>query len=179
MIIIVEGFDRSGKTTLCDLICEKTKIKKFKSSFEIFSKIDLEEAIKHDWRFVLDILSQVEFDIVFDRSFISQYVYSKILRIDNVIHQFKSIGNYDNMFKLYCDKLENIKHLIVYCERQNYIGVIDDKIDVSLNRIAKMEYNVFIAKFCAKLNVIRCNFENGIDNNMNVLETTLKTMVNI
>ena len=164
MIYIFEGFDRSGKTTLSEMLAESKNIKRFKSSFEIFSKVDLEEATKHDWRFLLDVLSQVSIDLIFDRSFFSQYAYSMILRKDNVLRHFSSINEYEDLMKTYCEKLSKMPHVIVYCVRSDYSGIVDDKVDIALHTQINQNFEK-IFTFCNKLNIIKCNFEDGIQHN--------------
>ena len=164
MIYIFEGFDRSGKTTLSEMLAQAKNLKRFKSNFEIFSKVDLEEAVKHDWRFLLDVLSQVSIDLIFDRSFFSQYVYSMVLRRDNVLRHFSSMNEYEDLMKTYCEKLAKMPHLIVHCVRSDYSGVVDDKVDVALH--TQINYNFEkIFSFCDKLHIVICTFEEGIQHN--------------
>ena len=106
MILIFEGGEKTGKSTLAEFLKNKlfreytfgeidNYYKYYRSTHQKDKTIDLEESIKSDWRFFLDIYQQVNFNIIFDRSFISQYVYSMIFRKNNVLKHFSDIKKYD------------------------------------------------------------------------------------
>lgn len=80
MIIIVEGIDRVGKTTLCNLINDVFDIKthKYKGIVEYKNMNNLEETDKTLGLFQLAI--ETDIDIVFDRAYMSDYVYGIIDR---------------------------------------------------------------------------------------------------
>lgn len=169
MITIFAGFDHSGKTTLA------TKLKNSKYNFEYYRSthqqnktINLEEAIKHDWRFLLDILQQININIIFDRSFICQYVYSLKFRKDSILNQFKNINKYFELFEEYCKILSNINHRIIFCYRNFYDTFeTDNYVDLNLHKEMTASYKDFLKKYSKYLNIINCEFEDGIQFNFN------------
>lgn len=171
MILFFEGFEKSGKTTLAQKmhLDRYSKLYKdfnyFRSSKQINSDVNLEEAIKYDWRFMLDFLSQVEVNAIFDRSFISQYVYSMILRRENILRHFGDVNPYEKLFLEYCNKLQTIDHLVVYCQRHNYKDEKDEHVDISMVNQIKIMYECFLNHTGKSLNILRCDFEDGIEKN--------------
>jgi len=167
-VIIIAGFDETGKTTLVNNIIQNIGGQIFKSTKEINSGIDLEAAIKHDWRFMLDFLGQIynQDNIIFDRSFICQYVYSKVLRLNNINEHYGSLATYDKIFLSYCDMLAEIPHLIIHCHRQNFTNYFDPHVSVNYSTAIQNEYTRFFNTIGNNLNIIECPFENGIDKNV-------------
>ena len=181
MIIIFEGVDKAGKTTLAKKISKEYNIKYFKSSHEIFSGIDLEESIKYDWLFMLDFLKQTDFNVIFDRSFISQFVYSLHYRYKNIEKHYNKLSDYFNVFAKYINILCSIPHIVIYCNRENYVVVKDEKILLNSRVInsLKNEYNSFFEiftfnEFEYKLDLVKCKFEDGVNFNLNKIKKTLK-----
>jgi hypothetical protein len=172
MIIIFEGFEKSGKTTLSKLLSNEKKYSYFRATNQINSNINLEQSIKHDWRFFLDFAKQCEQNVVIDRSFISQWVYSMILRKENILKEFSNYGEYFDIFANYCHDLNKLDSLVVFCKRENYNEEQDEHINVNKSKIFNETYNEFFKMFRIK-NIIECNFEDGIQENLNkILEKT-------
>jgi len=167
MIILVEGVDKSGKSTLIDLFLQQNHAyKKYRSNHQKDKKIDLEVAIKHDWRFFLDICSQTDQNIIFDRSFISQYVYSMIFRKKNILNHFSSIEEYQKIFKEYCIQLSELQYKVFYCFRNDYTNVIDDYLDISYHKKLKEQFTNFFNLFKNELVITTLNFEDGLQINL-------------
>lgn len=76
MIVIVEGIDRVGKTTLCNKIHELNNIPVFKHSNESFdySKMDNDNETDKMLQLV-ELISITKSDIIFDRFHLSEFVY--------------------------------------------------------------------------------------------------------
>lgn len=165
MILLFEGWDKAGKTTLSKKIQNELNFQYFKSTKEINSNVDLEEAIKYDWRFMLDFLSQITCDVCFDRSFISQYVYSYLLREENIQKKYTSFNVYENIFKNYVKQFNNIQSKIIYCVREDYANIVDDQVDITLADNANELYRQFFFNF--NIQPIICHYEAGIDFNFN------------
>jgi len=172
MIIIFEGFDKSGKTTLANLLKQKYNFLYFKPTRQINSGLNLEQSIKYDWRFLFDFLNQNNVNVIIDRSFISQYVYSFILRRENILAEYSLYSEYDSLFIEYCEMLNNLEHLVVYCKRSDYTNATDDKVDININQDIKTMYDYFFDTYAIN-NLITCNFENGIDANFLKIEEKL------
>lgn len=74
MIIIVEGIDRVGKTTLCNMIEEQTGIKVFKNESFYGKRLGAETEIEL-MNELVNFIDCVNCDIVLDRFHLSEYVY--------------------------------------------------------------------------------------------------------
>ena len=172
MILIFEGFDKSGKTTLAKKISEKYNFSYFKPTKQINSSINLEESIKHDWRILLDLFSQININIIIDRSFISQWVYSIILRKDLIKKQYGNLEEYNKIFENYCNELNKINSLIIFCKRKNYDNENDEHVNVKDNKLFNFVYDDFFKMFKIK-NILKCDFENGIEDNFLKIERKL------
>ena len=90
MIIVVEGLDGVGKTTVVDYFSEKYDITKYRClSFENY-KVPKHCVNKGYEEIVIsDMMSKIKIDgsIVFDRSLISSYVYNCVFKHDRTIRQ--------------------------------------------------------------------------------------------
>ena len=139
MLIIFEGNECSGKTTLIDKLLEWRpwfiKCKRTASTWYTNHELpetdpnhdpypsnwDMNEAFFNDWRFFLEAIS---FDpegfnkasFVFDRSFITDWVFKR------AIYPEAFTDNYQKMYAAYEAKLNKLPHVIFYCKRQ----VLDD-----------------------------------------------------
>jgi tRNA uridine 5-carbamoylmethylation protein Kti12 len=174
MLICLTGFDKSGKTTQANkLIKEFPNLQYYRSTHQKDKKTNLEEAIKHDWRFFLDIAQQVDFNLLFDRCFIDQFVYSQIYRLDNIFNHFNSINEYQNLFENYCKILANIEHLIIYFYKENQNIIEDDFIDVTKVYTVLKKFDEFFNLFEKYLNVIFLKFEDGIEYNFKKIKEQL------
>jgi len=161
--ILMEGMDNSGKTTLSEVVqnCGYTL---FKSSNEISSGVDLEEAIQHDWRFLLDFIYQTCDYIVFDRSFITQWAYSMKLRQDNILRHYHTFDIYNAIFQRYCDQMMH-DTLIIYCKRGDYRGTDDAKVDMNIGNAVQRRFDYFFRTIGQDLSILTCDFEDGIEGN--------------
>ena len=168
MIYIFEGIDKSGKTTLAELLSSYLNIPIFRSSDQKSKQIDLEKAIQYDWNFYLDIASQSHQNIIFDRSYISQYVYSLAYRKSNV-DQLYSMDEYTNIFLKYNKRLQKIDYKLFYCLRKDYNNIYDDFIDLSkANELKELYYTFFNLK--DTVNKIDLLFENNVKNNFEIIK---------
>lgn len=161
--VILEGMDNSGKTTICDLV-NRCGYRPFKSSNEISSGVDLEEAIRHDWRFLIDFIRQMNTPVVFDRSFITQWAYSMHLRQDNILKHYGSFDNYNEVFRKYCAQM-HIGTLVIFCKRQDYTGTTDDKVDMQIAIDVQERFIQFFNSIGLDLDILECEFEDGIEAN--------------
>lgn len=119
MIILFEGFEKTGKTEISQEIAKKLGAYYFKSKHEPKVPwefdLDYEEAFKHDWRFFLDFISQNrDIKIVIDRGFPSEWVYAYAYRPDKVYSEFTQIAiTYSRLF----NELDGV---MVYLYRADY-----------------------------------------------------------
>ena len=110
-IIFVEGVDQAGKTTKVRQIinADPNQFVYFRSNYQKDSRfagelVNLEESMKHDWRILFDFINQTSDPnkiLIVDRGFLSSYVYSLILRhedlepyLDAYLEMFKSISEF-------------------------------------------------------------------------------------
>lgn len=173
-IVIFEGPDQCGKTTLAEMFMEhRPGYQYFRSTKQMGSNVDLEAAIKYDWRFMLDFLSQVGIGsgVIFDRAFVSQFVYSITYRLDNVAKHYAP-KEYTDLFEDYVNKLSELNHYVVFCYRKSYEGLIDKhNAEVNEEKMKRVSHNFanFFGTTGVKLNVIWVPFENGIEKNLKIL----------
>lgn len=118
MILIFEGADNSGKTTIAKELSRIIGFQYFKhsnqkSNFETISRY--KQIIEAN--FFIDFLSQINLDLIIDRHIISEYAYSKayrrpvffdeILKIDKQLAKLgaKVIYCHKNVLKNYRDEI--------------------------------------------------------------------------
>lgn len=82
-IIILEGHDRAGKTTICNALKRATGYQLFKNNSQLnrFASKAFHDTIFIEAEYVTQMLRQCEFaggGIIFDRSIPSEYVYSAV-----------------------------------------------------------------------------------------------------
>ena len=81
MIIIVEGVDRVGKTTLCNALSNTLNIPIYKHSQRFMNYSDMDNINETDKMLhLLDLCSLVNADVIFDRFHFSDYAYGIIER---------------------------------------------------------------------------------------------------
>ena len=100
MIIIVEGISRVGKTTLCNKLSKKLNIPihKYKGIVP-YDKMNNDEETDKTLG-LIQLIKETNADIIFDRSYISDYVYGILQRDYDIANAFKN-------FKLVNDALYN------------------------------------------------------------------------
>lgn len=81
MIIIVEGIDRVGKTTLCNKLSEELNIPIYKHSQNFIDYSSMDNTRETEKMIcMLDICKAADMNIIFDRFHFSDYVYGIIER---------------------------------------------------------------------------------------------------
>lgn len=104
MIIIVEGIDRVGKTTLCNKLSEELGIKIFKrTNFmelkEYDNKNETDKMIQ-----IANVVNELDENIIFDRLYFSDFVYGTIERNYN---SFEASNNFTKIDK-FISELNNV-----------------------------------------------------------------------
>ena len=114
-LIIVEGIDRVGKTTLCNMLKDKLgfKIYKHKNDNFNYSKMDNDNETDKMLQ-LLDLYEQIGSDvnIVFDRFHWSDFVYGKIERNYN---EDKAVSNLYKITK----RLNDLNALVIFVQPTN------------------------------------------------------------
>jgi thymidylate kinase len=135
MIIIFEGADGVGKTTLAkelnlrlanSMYMKRTPTFKYKDANTFYHcVVDLTRSSEYDWRFMLDMISKPceEFNFIFDRSFITQAVYQ------NAIGQWTKHPTLTSILSSYHAHLASLPHIVFNIKRSNFIKT-DDSYDL-------------------------------------------------
>jgi hypothetical protein len=163
MIIIVEGIDRVGKTTLCEKLRKSLGFKIYKrepSDFE-FSKMDnMNETDK-----ILQILKICELsecNIIFDRLHLTDYVYGIIERSYDVEKASKNIEWIEN-------KLLTLDTELIIIEPTDIVRSSKEH-GKDLSQYAKL-FDICFEE--SNLNKIKCNY-----NSINIVEKMMKGKFN-
>lgn len=96
MVVIVEGVDRVGKTTLCDAIMKEVRgIKKFKKQrkFDIKKADNANETDKY--LMLLDMCEDYGLSVLFDRLHLSDYAYGLLERGYDLVEAIMNLKSID------------------------------------------------------------------------------------
>ena len=140
MKIIIDGNDGTGKTTLT---------KKLKEEVNITSYIHLSYKDPCDFYFYYYLLKKE--DVIFDRSFIDEKIYSKIFNRQTYITNL--------MFNELYNQIIKEKIIVIICERKNKLYTKNEKKEI-IN--AENEIDNYFKMIAKKYNYIIFNTE--IDN---------------
>jgi len=152
-IIIIEGTDKSGKSSIANILHKKMNIPCFKNlnEKEMIIENDFDIEFKYVPEFLINILTQTGLSIILDRSYPSQYVYSlyynrrfnskKLWRIDKLF-------SYLNAKIIICIKNNNL-------EKDEFIKIKDRN---NLNKLFKRFYKKTKCN-CLILNTTNENIE--------------------
>lgn len=178
-IVLLEGCDKCGKTTIGLALASMENTHYFKSVKQGGSDIDLEISIKYDWRFMIDFLvgiNPTSSDVfVFDRSFISQWVYSYVFRMDNVNRHYPDVTQYVDMFKSYASKLSTLPHVVFHCYREKFTNFEDSYIKLDNTDIIQRNFKDCFS-LLPTLNVVQCRFEDGIETNISKAKSVIENL---
>lgn len=96
MIIIVEGIDRVGKSTLCKMLSDKLSIKIFKH--EGIMKNSLKDNLNETDKLleVLELSEMLKGNLIFDRFHLTDYVYGVVQRGYNERDAFNNFAILDS-----------------------------------------------------------------------------------
>ena len=120
MIIAFEGVDRCGKTEISRELSRQLGSPVFKNTGEWST--DLKDAtyfknlLVYGGTFLIDFISQVKPDVIFDRYYPSEWVYSRYFRRDTN----------DDILRKIDQKFSDIGGKIILCRRKSYYGIFDD-----------------------------------------------------
>src|SRR3990167_9124961 len=111
-IIIFDGCDRTGKTTISKALSEKLNIPLFKR-IDINKNYDYLIDIIYCGEFYTQLLEQTKYSIIFDRLYPSELVYSHVL---NRLSSFEKIIDIDSRFAKMGAKI-----IITYKDKDKFI----------------------------------------------------------
>jgi thymidylate kinase len=172
MLIICEGLDKSGKSTLVQILHMQIKnsIVIKKTYNENLYPIDFGAASCYDWQAMLDRIVLANPDVVFiaDRSFFTQTVYQICLGVGE-----HTITNEQmQMFNNYCKVVQEMPHLVIYCQSSNF--ELDRMVRTKQIR-AKLDDMYKRTLQQSGLNVLMLNMtETTLQNNINKIKTVLQ-----
>ena len=162
MIVIVEGIDRVGKTTLVNKIKESCNVKSFIDSYMKFSYLNIEAiqvaSVKGDRNNIVanteKINSLINFfeqfsdkigNILLDRFHLSEFVYGLVDRKYYSLEAFYSLD----------ERLANLGALIIYVEPKDVNWSSEQHGSSLANHLNFFEYAIKNSS----CEVIRCNFD--------------------
>ena len=98
MIIIVEGIDRVGKTTLCNKLSQKTNIPIYKHKKSNYSEMknDIETDVMIQ---LIDLYKLLNGNIIFDRFHWSDFVYGALERNYSIANAYNNINIIESKLK--------------------------------------------------------------------------------
>ena len=100
MIIIVEGIDRVGKTTLCNALSKATGIPIYKHHNAVMSYSDMDNYNETDKMLqLIDVCNITKSDIIFDRFHFSDYVYGILERDYESVSAIEHLKLIDNVLR--------------------------------------------------------------------------------
>jgi len=138
-VLIFEGPDRSGKTTVAKLVAEKLEIPYFKYAADkkALSGSDMTSLmLRIADPYLVDFLKQTGHSAIIDRQFPSEWAYAQALGRDT---DFEGIRQSDELFS-------QIPVTIVLLKRKSYEGVTDDDPRLNSERLEliKQKYEEFV-----------------------------------
>lgn len=97
MIIIVEGIDRVGKSTLCQKLSKELGIEIFKRyEYQKFSEMDNDNETDKMLQ-LLQMVKLTKSDIIFDRLYLSDFAYGTLERCYDETHAMKNFDVIDSL----------------------------------------------------------------------------------
>lgn len=150
-LLVIEGCDMIGKSTLIKELSRITKIPSYKAKNEQFDFVNSQDKFLNHlyWSDTrqLDLLEQIGFSIIFDRAWPSEYAYSQFYNRKTDIQQL--LKNDERYAKLGAK--------ILFCYRNSYAGLQDD-LDPNLNATNLHKIHYFYNDFfkltkCEVINV--------------------------
>lgn len=145
-IILFEGFDNTGKSTLAKALSEKLNISYFKTDrqkdFDSKSEYNQELDLKYSCRTLLELIeNNIINEIILDRNYVSEYVYGSIFRKElyKKYNIEKYIWLYDRRFKL-----QNLK--IIFCYKNIFKKFNDNLVELKQETVVQQKYLEFSKK---------------------------------
>lgn len=119
MLIIFEGLDKSGKSTMANMLQQHKHAIMIKKTYnKQLYPIDYSKASVYDWQAILDrvILPNKDLMFIADRSFLTQTAYQVCLGHGEHAITAEQTAMYNN----YCEVVKTMPHLVVYCTSKRY-----------------------------------------------------------
>ena len=166
MIIIFEGLDKTGKSTIAKALAKEMEIPYFKHSNQkqIFLTQDYKQAI-YEAHLLLDLIHQLKLSLIIDRHIASEYAYGLAF---NRYFDMDQISEIDF-------KLSELGAKIIHCEKViNEKDYNDSLIPYSKLKLISLYYDIFYSQL-TKMKVIRLNTtDENLDNQLAYLMEVLR-----
>jgi thymidylate kinase len=109
-VIIVEGVDKVGKSTIAKELSKAMKIPYFKYNiFNYWDKGQFEQATYFDQPYLVELLKQTKYSIIIDRAYPSEFAYAPVFG-----------RNYDEEFlKKIDEKFAELQAVVILCFKYN------------------------------------------------------------
>jgi len=159
MIIIFEGFDNCGKSTIARELSSSSNIKMMrndKSNLKLVKNYNFEDSFKycipkffqyHDQGFIRDI--------IFDRDYFSEYVYGYLKRQKDFVD--KAILSSILQFDLEYFKRETF---IIYCYKTEILNYKDDETPLEMKESVEKRYNEIIERSYNRVLMLNTDSQN-------------------
>ena len=139
-IILFEGPDKCGKTTIAKELSKVLAIPYFKfTAHDYWDKSEYELATKFDQPFLAELLRQTGYSMIIDRGYPSEYAYG---------HTFNRNPDLDLIAKL-DDMFSKLNTTIVFCYKKKH-NEADEKVSISKYSTLRNLYQSFML-------VTKCN----------------------
>ena len=111
-IVIFEGHDRAGKTSICNELARQTGLQLFKNHNQLknFAARSFANSVFIEANYVYQMLQQCKFEgggIIFDRSMPSEYVYAKVFGRKTDLQ----------MIEVFDEAMAQMDAKIIYCHK--------------------------------------------------------------
>lgn len=163
MIIIVEGIDRVGKSTLCNKLSETLNIPIFKYSGLISNDKKRNDYETDKLLLTLEAFNCSKQSVIFDRFHLTDYVYGRLERnykhkkanfnFEIIEHELNKIGNVHLIYVIPTDihysSCEHRKNLLIHNELFNNVfenSIIENKYKIDYNGIDNLVNGFAIMK---------------------------------
>lgn len=166
MVIIVEGIDRVGKTTLCNMLSESLGYPIFKEDVRDFKDANMQYANLCSMTSIVNMCKCLNANIIFDRFFATEYVYG-------LIERDYSLQTADMVNESIVKLLNDIQCVFIYV-RPTDVSISSKKHGKNLEEHDKLFVKLFNSELMKKSKMLKidCDFYS-----LNMIVEMIKGMV--
>lgn len=126
-LLVFDGPDMTGKTNIAQELCRRTGLQYFKNRNERLKFLDgadyFMNCLKYGVPYQLALLEQCACDVVFDRHYPTEWVYSRAFNRDTCHATLREVDR----------RFSELDAAIVICHRTDYTGIEDDVFPTKLD----------------------------------------------